>query len=154
MITPTHVKLVQTSFAQVAPIADAAADLFYSRLFEIAPELRSMFPAELGPQKKRLMAMLGTAVAGLSRLDMILPAVQALGRRHAGYGVTAEYYAPVGAALMWALGRGLGPAFTPAVEESWAAVYATLAGIMVEAGNVAVATAKSPFDTPADKMAA
>ena len=61
-MTPHQIKLVQTSFAKVAPIATTAADLFYGRLFEIAPQVRAMFPDDLSDQKKKLMAMLGTAV--------------------------------------------------------------------------------------------
>jgi hemoglobin-like flavoprotein len=34
-------------------------------------------------------------------LDQIVPAVQALGRRHAGYGVREPHYATVGEALLW-----------------------------------------------------
>jgi nitric oxide dioxygenase len=89
-MTPNQIKLVQTSFAQVAPIATTAADLFYGRLFETAPQVRSMFPEDLSEQKKKLMAMLGTVVAGLNQLDTLMPAVCALGRRHGGSGVTAK----------------------------------------------------------------
>ena len=134
-MTPHQIKLVQTSFAQVAPIAPTAADLFYGRLFEIAPEVRAMFPDDLSGQKKKLMAMLGTAVAGLSRLDTLLPAVRALGQRHAGYGVSAEQYAPVGAALLWTLEKGLGDEFTAETRDAWAATYRVLAGAMIEAAN-------------------
>ncbi|MBI3199301.1 MAG: hemin receptor [Rhodospirillales bacterium] len=134
-MTPHQIKLVQTSFAQVAPIAATAADLFYGRLFEIAPQVRAMFPDDLSGQKKKLMAMLGTAVAGLSHLDTLLPAVRALGQRHAGYGVTAEHYAPVGAALLWTLEKGLGEAFTDDVENAWTTAYTILAGAMIEAAN-------------------
>ena len=42
-MTPEQVDLVQDSFAKVAPIADKAADLFYDRLFAIAPEVRRLF---------------------------------------------------------------------------------------------------------------
>src|SRR4029450_13961299 len=107
-MTPHQIKLVQTSFAKVAPIAATAADLFYGRLFEIAPQVRAMFPEDLGEQKKKLMAMLGPAVAGLSHPETLMPAVQALGRRHGGYGVKAPHYASVGSALLWTLGEGLG----------------------------------------------
>ncbi|MDI1284397.1 MAG: globin family protein [Reyranella sp.] len=134
-MTPHQIKLVQTSFAQVAPIAATAADLFYGRLFEIAPEVRSMFPDDLSGQKKKLMAMLGTVVAGLSHVDTLLPAVQALGKRHAGYGVSAEQYAPVGAALLWTLEKGLGAAFTAEVEEAWSSAYTMLAGAMIDAAR-------------------
>lgn len=134
-MTPDQIKLVQTSFAQVVPIAATAADLFYGRLFEIAPDVRAMFPDDLSGQKKKLMAMLGTAVAGLSNLDTLVPVVQALGRRHAGYGVSPEQYVPVGAALLWTLQQGLGPAFTPDVKTAWAAAYRTLMQTMIDASR-------------------
>ena len=134
-MTPHQIKLVQTSFAQVAPIAATAADLFYGRLFEIAPEVRAMFPDDLSGQKKKLMAMLGTAVAGLSHLDTLLPAVRALGQRHAGYGVSAEQYAPVGAALLWTLEKGLGDGFTSETRDAWATAYQVLSGTMIEAAR-------------------
>jgi nitric oxide dioxygenase len=134
-MTPNQIKLVQTSFAQVAPIAATAADLFYARLFEIAPQVRTMFPDDLGEQKKKLMTMLGTAVAGLNRLDTLMPAVQALGRRHAGYGVKAQHYASVGSALLWTLEKGLGEAFTPEVKDAWATTYIVLSTTMMNAAN-------------------
>lgn len=131
-MTPNQVTLVQTSFAKVAPIAGVAADLFYDRLFEIAPDVRRMFPNDLADQKKKLMAMLGTAVAGLTKPDALLPAVRALGARHAGYGVTAEHFAPVGAALIWTLEQGLAEAFTPEVKAAWIEVYGVLSQTMIE----------------------
>jgi hypothetical protein len=47
MLTANDIMLVRASFARVAPIKDAAADLFYGRLFEVAPQLRPLFPADL-----------------------------------------------------------------------------------------------------------
>lgn len=132
-MTPQQIELVQTSFEKVVPIAGAAADLFYGRLFEIAPEVRPMFPQDMTEQKTKLMAMLGTAVTNLHKLDEILPAVKAMGERHKGYGVTAAQYAPVGAALLWTLEQGLGPDFTPEVKEAWTETYTALAGVMTSA---------------------
>jgi nitric oxide dioxygenase len=134
-MTPNQIKLVQTSFAQVAPIAATAADLFYGRLFETAPQVRAMFPADISEQKKKLMAMLGTVVAGLNNLDTLMPAVRALGRRHGGYGAKAQHYAPVGAALLWTLEKGLGAAFTPDVKDAWATAYIVLSTTMIDAAN-------------------
>ena len=132
-MTPHQIALVQASFAKVVPIAGTAADLFYARLFEIAPDVRRMFPDDMALQKKKLMVMLGTAVNGLSRLDALLPAVHALGERHAGYGVEAEHFSPVGKALLWTLKQGLGDEFTPAVEDAWTTAYDVLSGAMIEA---------------------
>ena len=132
-MTPQQIDLVQSSFKKVVPIAGTAADLFYDRLFETAPEVRSMFPQDMKEQKAKLMGMLGTAVSHLHKLDEILPAVKALGERHKGYGVTAAHYAPVGAALLWTLEKGLGPDFTPEVKEAWTLTYTALAGVMTSA---------------------
>jgi hemoglobin-like flavoprotein len=132
-MTPQQIALVQASFAKVVPIAGTAADLFYGRLFEIAPELRALFPRDLAGQKQKLMMMLGIAVSGLSRLDSILPAISALGARHASYGVQAEHFTPVGAALLWTLAQGLGDEFTPQVEDAWATAYGLLSQAMIDA---------------------
>nr|ART38592.1 G386 [uncultured bacterium] len=129
-MTPEQVTMVQTSFKKVVPIADTAADLFYDRLFTIAPEVRSMFPDDIKDQKKKLIAMLATAVTNLHQVETILPAVESLGKRHVAYGVTADHYEPVGAALLWTLEQGLGPDFTPSVKAAWTEAYVTLAGAM------------------------
>jgi hemoglobin-like flavoprotein len=70
------------------------------------------------------------AVNSLARLQSIAPAVQALGRRHAGYGVQKHHYAVVEAALMWTLAVGLGEKFTRETEEAWRTAYRVLANTM------------------------
>jgi hemoglobin-like flavoprotein len=128
--------LVQTSFAQVQPIADAAAALFYRRLFELDPTLRPLFKGDMEEQGRKLMEMLGLAVKGLDRPEALLPALAALGRRHAGYGVNEHNYETVGAALLWTLEQGLGPSFTPDIREAWAALYRFVADTMREGATV------------------
>lgn len=132
-MTPEQVTMVQESFKKVVPIAGTAADLFYDRLFEIAPEVRSLFPDDLAEQKKKLITMLATAVTNLHQVDKIIPAVEDLGKRHVAYGVTAKHYEPVGAALLWTLEKGLGPDFTPPLKAAWTETYVTLAGVMQNA---------------------
>ncbi|HEY4920288.1 MAG TPA: globin family protein [Xanthobacteraceae bacterium] len=130
-MTPTQVKLVQDSFAKVAPISEQAAALFYGRLFEIAPEVRPLFKGDMTEQGRKLMGTLAVVVNGLGDLNAILPAASALAKRHVSYGVTPDHYAPVGAALLWTLERGLGPQWTPELAAAWAAAYATLSGFMI-----------------------
>jgi hemoglobin-like flavoprotein len=132
-MTPQQVTLVQDSFAKVRPIADTAADLFYGRLFEIAPGVRAMFPEDMRDQKKKLMAMLGLAVTNLHKPDTVVPALQALGRQHVAFGTQAAHYAPVGEALLWTLEQGLGPDFTPEVREAWTETYGLGARVMQDA---------------------
>jgi len=130
-MTPDQIKSVQASFAKVAPIADTAAGIFYSRLFEIAPEVKPLFRGDMTEQGRKLMRTLTVVVNGLGNLEAILPAASALAKNHVGYGVKASHYAPVGAALLWTLERGLGPDWTPEVQNAWGAAYATLSSFMI-----------------------
>ncbi|MDE5456489.1 hemin receptor [Bradyrhizobium sp. CSA112] len=127
----TQVRLVQESFAKVVPISEQAALLFYDRLFEIAPVVKAMFPADMTEQRKKLMMMLAAVVNGLGNLESILPAASALAKRHVGYGAKAEHYPVVGAALLWTLEKGLGAAWTNEVADAWTAAYGTLSGYMI-----------------------
>jgi nitric oxide dioxygenase len=132
---PRQIQLVQESFAKVLPIADLAAAMFYNRLFETAPELKSLFKGDMQQQGKRLMSMIGVAVRKLNDLPGLAPALHDLGRRHVGYKVKPEDYAKVGGALLWTLEQGLGAAFTDEVKRAWTAVYGVLADSMVSAAE-------------------
>lgn len=134
-MTPEQVDLVQSSWEKVVPIADTAADLFYTKLFELDASLRPIFPEDMTEQKKKLMQMITTAVRGLKDLDALVPAVQALGRRHVGYKVTAPMYDTVGAALLDTLEKGLGDAWDDEYKEAWTLTYGTLAKVMIDAAE-------------------
>ena len=130
-MTPDQVKLVQQSFAKVAPISEQAAELFYGRLFEVAPTVRAMFPDDMTEQRKKLMATLAVVVNGLGNLESILPAASALAKRHVSYGAKPAHYPVVGGALLWTLEKGLGDAWTPETAAAWTAAYGTLSGYMI-----------------------
>ena len=129
-MTPQEIALVRASFDSVRPIADAAAALFYERLFVLDPSLRPLFKGDLHGQGKLLVHMIGLAVDNLDRLDALIPTLSSLGRRHAGYGVREGHYGTVGAALLWALAQELGADFTPELRDAWASAYLLLAQTM------------------------
>jgi hemoglobin-like flavoprotein len=115
-LTDEQVKLVKANWNAVKPIKEAAADLFYDKLFELDPSIREMFKDDISIQKKALMATISFAVATLNHPDKLIPAVQELGGRHGKYGVTAAHYGTVAEALLWTLEQGLGEAWTPRGE--------------------------------------
>jgi nitric oxide dioxygenase len=131
IVTPEQIKLVQQSFAKVVPISEQAAALFYERLFEVAPAVKAMFPADMTEQRRKLMATLAVVVNGLGKLDSVLPAASALAKRHVSYGAIPEHYPVVGGALLWTLEKGLGDAWTPEIAAAWTAAYGTLSGYMI-----------------------
>lgn len=136
-MTPQEIEMVQGTWEKVVPIADTAAELFYGKLFELDPELRKLFTSDMKEQGRKLMTMIGTAVASLNNLEAVVPAVQAMGVRHKGYGVKDADYDTVAAALLWTLEQGLGDAFTDDVKGAWTTTYLTLATVMKDAAAAA-----------------
>lgn len=134
-MTPEQITLCKSSWAKVEPISEHAAALFYSNLFEADPSLKPLFKGDMTAQGKKLMEMITSAVNMLDRLDELVPIVQAMGKRHAGYGVEDSHYDTVGGALIKTLGMGLGDEFTSDVEEAWGTAYGVLASTMIAAAN-------------------
>ena len=130
------ISLVRESFDLVEPIAPQAAALFYANLFEADPGVRGLFRGDMIVQGERLMAMIGLAVAKLDDPEVLIPALQGLGQRHAGYGVRDAHYDSVGGALLKTLRQGLGVAITAEVEAAWVEVYGVVAGTMKQAARV------------------
>jgi hemoglobin-like flavoprotein len=134
-MTPNAQRLVRESFVKIGPNAMTAAAMFYDRLFVLDPSLRPLFKGDMAEQGRKLMTMIGTAVANLHQLHTIVPAVQDLGRRHARYGVEPSHYQTVATALLWTLEQGLGDEFTPETRDAWVECYSTLASTMQNAGE-------------------
>lgn len=131
------ITLVQESFEKVKPIAPAAAEIFYSKLFELDPQLKPLFPTNkegaMVEQGNKLMTMLAAAVAGLSNIEALIPVLEGLGKRHVEYKVEPSHYDTVGAALLGTLEAGLGDDFTPEVKDAWTSVYGTMSSVMIKA---------------------
>lgn len=137
-VTDAQKKLVQESFAQLQPVAEKAAAMFYERLFETTPELKALFPDDSGEQSTKLIAMLKSAVRGLDHPDKLVPQLEELGRRHGGYGVSDADYDPFGGALLWMLKENLAEGFTDETQDAWIAVYELMSGIMSKAAAEAI----------------
>lgn len=138
-MTPNQIELVQTSFAKVAPIADQAAEIFYAKLFELNPAVKPLFRGDMTEQGRKLMATLSVVVRGLTNLETILSAAEALAIRHVDYGVEARHYPVVGEALLYTLSAGLGDEFTLETKEAWGEAYGLLSSFMISKAYAATA---------------
>jgi hemoglobin-like flavoprotein len=135
-VTAVEKHLIRSTWAAVEPIQDVASDLFYARLFELDPNLAALFAeTDMKRQGRMLMQTLAIVVKSLDDLAVVVPAVEALGRRHVAYGVKPADYETVGAALLWTLEHGLGDAFTLEVRAAWAGAYGTVSSVMSAAAE-------------------
>jgi len=132
-MTPEQKELVRASFDSLLPVAQSTAELFYSRLFETNPSLRPMFMSDMRGQARKFISMVRVVVTHMDQIDQVTPAVEAMGRRHSGYGVENRHYEAFGKALTWAMEETLGPAFDAQTRDAWMALYASLADSMKRA---------------------
>jgi hemoglobin-like flavoprotein len=135
-LTPAQVGIVQDSFKRIGPQAAEASRIFYDELFRISPELRDLFPDDLGAHKVKFVQMLAGVVRSLDQVATISEEIVDLGRRHMSYDVEDAHFALLGEALLWTLGRVLGSEFTPEVREAWVGAYDMIARVMQEASEV------------------
>lgn len=133
-LTDQQRQLVTQSFARLVPISNEATTVFYNRLWEIAPETRSMFKTtDMSQQGIKLMQTLGMSVRALHDLSEIAPLLHELGTRHIGYGVTKDQYRLVEVALLEMIQHCLGEDFTHEMREAWIAAYALIADMTMRA---------------------
>ncbi len=133
---PQDKTLIRTSWAVVAQLGPLAAELFYKRLFEVEPRLRTLFAeADMVRQHGRLVDALSYVICRLDRLDEVVPVLQQLGRRHQGYGVGKTDYTAVGAALLWTLQEAHGDSWTDPLSLAWQRAYRLVADAMQSADD-------------------
>jgi hemoglobin-like flavoprotein len=107
-------------------------DVFYDRLFDVAPGVRPLFKSSMKTQGKALVKMIGMAITVLDNSDSLVPALEALAERHIGYGARIPHYGVVGEVLMWTLEYCFGPAvFTEEVMTAWLTVYSLMMAVMI-----------------------
>lgn len=118
-MSPESVVLVESTFQALRPQGPLLVERFYEALFARHPEVRPMFRADMQPQRAALLGALDLAVGNLRNPDALVPALEALGRRHAGYGVQSAHYGVVRDVLLDVLAELAGDAWTDEVQGAW-----------------------------------
>jgi hemoglobin-like flavoprotein len=137
-MTPAQIRVIRETWNAVAPVADAAAQLFYQRLFEIDPSTKPLFArTDMAQQNNRLLSAVSFVVENAEQISTLTPFLEEMGRRHARYGVKDRHYDSVGSALIWTLEHKLGPIFTEEAHAAWAITYAIVSGAMRRATDEA-----------------
>ena len=119
--------LLRATLPPVVPDPSGFAQAFYAHLFQRAPGLRTLFPADMTQQEMKLVQTLGVVAAGLDEPEQLSGLLADLGRRHRGYGVKFAHYIEVGEALVAALADVNGDAFTDEARASWHRLYTWIA---------------------------
>lgn len=100
---------LRSSFAAVRRHELRLGELFYHKLFTVAPHLRPMFRSEPQAQAAKLIAALDAIVSNLENPEANAAMITALGRRHAEYGARPEHYTLVTEFLVESMRELLAP---------------------------------------------
>ena len=131
MLRDSEIAEIRRSFALVVPRAQVVFGIFYDRLFEIAPQTRSMFPEDMTAQRGKLIATLANVVQSLENFHLVLADLESMGARHCGYGVAIGDYELVGEALIWTLENSLDPEdWSAETKAAWLRAYGMLVTVM------------------------
>ena len=135
-ITPRQVALIRQSFDAIWPVRSKLATLFYQRLFELAPDARALFPADMERQHLKLMDMIAAIVGAIENRDIFRSILSRSGRDHVRFGAKPAHFVAFGEALVWSLQQQFGAAFTPEQREAWMTLYDAVQAEMIGAGEV------------------
>jgi len=142
-ISDCEVHLVQESWAKIVVLGNEDLGIaLFRHIFMEAPEALQLFPFKddwknlyesprLKAHAAKVIATVGTAVAGLNKLDALVPVLKELGLKHVGYGIQPAHYDVVGKALIATLTESLDRAFTPDVHAAWTKVYGIVSTTMI-----------------------
>ena len=125
-----EIKLIQYSFKTLTSKSKKVGEKFYKRLFEINPEVSKLFKGDMKEQAGHLMRMVKTVVEGLNNPQIIVPAIQDLGRRHQEYGVESDQYKMFGECLISTIEEEMKNDFNTATKKAWEKLYNVLADEM------------------------
>lgn len=132
--SPAVIEAVQASCRAVADRPVRLAEVFYANLFDMAPQLRAMFPDDMSDQMQKMTDALLGAIAQIATSDTVEleVALQGLGATHrTRYGVESQHYGYIGHALTRAVREVAGPAYSGALSSSWIALYQWVAAHMI-----------------------
>ncbi|GAA1243764.1 FAD-binding oxidoreductase [Prauserella halophila] len=131
----TMVRHIRDTWREIEPHTPEVAQFFYGMLFTLAPEARDFFPIHMDVRSGKLVRAIVNILQSVDRPDDVAPYLVQLGRDHRKFGVQAHHYEAIGTALLAAVKRQLGPAWTDEVERAWAEAFTIVARSMQDAAE-------------------
>ncbi|KAL1865400.1 hypothetical protein Plec18167_009446 [Paecilomyces lecythidis] len=129
-----QINVIKATVPVIHEHGDTVTTVFYKNMLSAHPELIAVFnrtSQKTGHQSKALSAALYAYAANIDNLGALSAAVELICNKHASLHIQPDHYKIVGKYLIEALQEVLGAAFTPDIQDAWAAAYWQLAEIMI-----------------------
>ena len=127
--------IIKNSWSYLINQSDEVGLLFYNKLFELDPGLKSMFHNDMDGQIQKFMDLITFTVTRLQKITDIENELDALAMRHLTYGVRPQHYQLMGKALLWAFEKSLGDLWNEETNNAWRELYNFLALSMMRSAG-------------------
>ncbi|WP_221392988.1 globin domain-containing protein [Dyadobacter sp. NIV53] len=134
-MTDRTILIIKTSWSYIVTQPVNPGALFYDELFKLAPGLIPMFKSDKEDQQTKFTDMITFMVLNLQNTRDIQKQINEMGKRHVGYGVTAEHYELVGTALINTLNTSLGDMWNNETRLAWTNLYDLWSSAMILASH-------------------
>jgi hemoglobin-like flavoprotein len=141
------IRRLEDSFHAISARGDDIAERFYKRLFEMRPDLRALFPADMAAQRRKLFDSLSVVIENLRRPQQVRAQLEALGKSHVRYGAKAEHYPLVAELLVGAMADG----WTAELKDDWSSAMRLVCEIMLEGARASEPQPESGPHVSADR---
>jgi hemoglobin-like flavoprotein len=140
------ITLMEESFAKFSSDGKRFADHFYGELFTRYPGVKPLFAhTTMSRQQQHLFSSLVMVIENLRRPDAVAESLNALGKRHVGYGVSPTHYYAVTSTLLDTIKEMLGDDWTDSVQEAWTDGLEAVSRTMMNAHRIDRSEVQSPI---------
>jgi hemoglobin-like flavoprotein len=103
-------------------------DAFYTKLFTDYPFLKNAFRGDMSVHYRNLHEMLNLVVGRIDSNEGINTAITAVANQKKHYEINDSHFGCFEETLIWTLGKGMGPEWTPSAEYAWRRYFKLLTG--------------------------
>lgn len=132
-----RVETLEESFDILAPSVAKIVKTMYTRLFELSPRIVEIFKGHDPRKQLRTVMVLRDSFDDLSE---ITPELEALGARHASWGVEEQDYALMGPVLLESMAMATAPYWRSEYTAAWAELFEVVQVVMLRGAEKAHAT--------------
>lgn len=125
---------LKAGFDLVKDDIDSVTENFYKELFSRYPSVKPLFEhVQIPKQKKKLGASIKLVMETLDNPQALVNALKEMGKRHQGYGATADLYEPVAETLLDVFKVKGGEFWTNEMSRAWDTALNVIAEVMLSA---------------------
>ncbi|MBI5727213.1 MAG: hypothetical protein HY965_05140 [Ignavibacteriales bacterium] len=111
--------IIRKSISRILPVANAAVFIFFSKLYEMDPDLKCMMKISDEAGERKYFGILVFLINRMDSIDSGFPLLEELAANCILQGMKEKHFVVLGQAFYWTLAQTLRSAFTEEVKNAW-----------------------------------